>query len=48
MLKPPHDVIDDICGIFVAFLSQMQIHHGGFQLGMAQIFPDDPKIYTRF
>ena len=37
MVKPPHGVIDDLIRIFLPFLREVQIHHGGFKVGMPQV-----------
>ncbi len=33
----PHGVIDDLVGIFLPLLCQVQVDHGGFKVGVAQI-----------
>ena len=44
MLKPPHQIVEDLGGIFLALAGQMQINRGGFQLGMAQPSLNDPNV----
>ena len=47
-MKSFHQPVDDFIGVFMTFLSQMQIHHGGFQLRMAEIALDDAQIHAGF
>jgi hypothetical protein len=41
-------VIDQLTGILLTLLGEMQIDHSGFELGMAHISLDDPQIDSGF
>jgi len=44
MVESLHHGIDQLAGILVTLLGEMEIEHGGFQLGMAQVALDDAQI----
>jgi hypothetical protein len=44
MVKPLHDGIDDTEGIFLTLLCQVEVDHGGFLVGVSEVFLDDPDI----
>ena len=44
MVESLHHVIDQLAGIFLALLGEVEIEHGGFQLGMAHVALDDTQI----
>ena len=48
MVKPMHDGIDDTEGIFLTLLCQVEVDHGGFQVGVSEVFLDDPDIDACF
>jgi len=43
--KALHDLVDEFEGIFLAFLGEMQIDHGRFELGMAHVSLDQAQIH---
>jgi len=44
MVESLHHLIDQLAGIFLAFLGEVEIDHGGFQLCMAHVSLDDPQV----
>lgn len=48
MIESLHDVVDDLAGILLALLSQVEIEHGGFETGVAQVALDDAQIDAGF
>jgi hypothetical protein len=48
MLQPLHYLVDQLTGIFLAFLGEMEIDHGGLKLGVAHVPLDDPQVHTGF
>jgi len=48
MIESLHHVIDQLTGIFLALLGQVEIEHGGFETGMAQVALDDAQIDPGF
>jgi hypothetical protein len=48
MVESPHYVIDQLAGVFLTFLGEVKIEHGGFELGMAQVTLDDAQVDTGF
>ena len=45
IFETPHALVDDLKRIFLSFLGEMQIDHGGFEPGMPQIALDDAQVY---
>jgi len=43
-LESLHDLVDELTGVFVSLLGEVEIDHGGLQAGMAHVFLDDPQI----
>ena len=43
-----HHVIDQLAGVFVALLGEVEIEHGGFELGMAHVALDDAQVDSGF
>ena len=43
-----HDVVDDVGGILVALLGEVEIEHGGLQSGVAEVALDDAEIDAGF
>ena len=43
----PH-VIDQLAGVLLALLGQMEIEHGGFESSMAHVALDDAQIDAGF
>jgi hypothetical protein len=48
MVESLHHVIDQLAGIFLAFLGEVEIEHGGLQLGMTHVALDDTQIDAGF
>ena len=48
MIESLHHVIDQLAGIFVALLCQVEIEHGGFETGVAEVALNDAEIDTGF
>ena len=48
MIESLHHVIDQLAGIFLTFLGEVEIEHGGFELSMAQVALDDAQVDTGF
>src|SRR5438132_12464389 len=48
MVESLHHVIDQLTGIFVALLGEVEIEHSGFELGMAHVALDDAQIDAGF
>jgi hypothetical protein len=48
MIESLHDVIDDLAGVFLALLGEVEIEHGGFQSGVAQVALDDAQVDASF
>ena len=48
IFKPPHAFVDDLTGVFLTFVGEMQIDHGGFEHGMAQVALDGTDVDTLF
>ena len=48
MVESLHHVIDQLAGVFLALLGEVEIEHGGFQSGMAHVALDDAQVDTGF
>src|SRR5262245_66587883 len=48
MVESLHHVIDQLTGILLAFLGEVEIEHGGFELGMAHVALDDAQVDPGF
>ena len=48
MIESLHHVIDQLAGIFLAFLGQVEIEHGGFETGVAQVALNDTQVDAGF
>lgn len=48
MVKSLHHVIDQLAGVLLALLGEVQIEHGGFELGMAHVALDGAQIDSGF
>jgi len=48
MVEPLHDVIDQLASILLTFWGEVEIEHGGFELGMTHVSLDDPEVDTGF
>ena len=43
-----HEGIDTRIGIFMPFLGQMQVNHGGFESGVSEVELDEAEVDTGF
>ena len=48
MVESLHHLIDQLTGILLALLGEVEIDHGGFELGMAHVSLDDPQVDSGF
>jgi hypothetical protein len=48
MIESLHHVIDQLAGILLAFLGQVEIEHSGFETGVAEVALDDAQIDAGF
>src|SRR5262245_20067929 len=48
MFESLHHVIDQLAGILLALLGEVEIEHGGFELGMAHVALDDAQVDSGF
>jgi len=48
MIESLHHVVDQLAGIFLALLGEVEIKHGGFELSMAHVALDDAQVDTGF
>ncbi len=48
MVESLHYVIDQLAGVLLTLLGEMEIEHGGFELGMAQVALDDAQVDAGF
>jgi hypothetical protein len=48
MIESLHHVVDQLAGIFLTFLGQVEIEHGGFETGVAEVALDDPQVDAGF
>ena len=48
MVESLHYVIDQLAGVFLTLLGEVEIEHGGFELGMAHVALDDAQVDTGF
>jgi hypothetical protein len=48
MIESLHHMIDQLAGVLLALLSQVEIKHGGFEPGMAHVALDDTQIDAGF
>jgi polyisoprenoid-binding protein YceI len=48
MIESLHHVIDQLAGIFLTLLGQVEIEHSGFESSMAHVALDDAQIDTGF
>ena len=48
MIESLHHVIDQLAGVFLTFLGEVEIEHGGFELGMAHVALDDAQVDSGF
>ena len=45
MLQPFHHLLDQLTGIFLAFLGEMEIDHGGLNIGWGEISTTDADYH---
>ena len=48
MVESLHHVIDQLAGVLLALLGEVEIEHGGLQLGMAHVALDGAQIDAGF
>jgi len=48
MVESLHHVIDQLVGVLMALLGEVEIEHGGFELGMAHVALDDAQVDAGF
>jgi len=48
MVESLHHVIDQLAGVFLALLGEVEIEHRGFELGMAHVALDDAQVDPGF
>ena len=48
MIESLHHVIDQLAGIFLALLGEVEIEHGGFESSMAHVALDDAQVDAGF
>lgn len=48
MVESLHYVVDQLAGIFLTLLGEVEIEHGGFELSMAHVALDDAQVDTGF
>jgi hypothetical protein len=48
MVESLHYLIDQLTGILLSLLGQVEIDHGGFKLGMSHVSLDDPQVDSGF
>jgi hypothetical protein len=48
MVESLHHVIDQLVGVLLTLLGEVEIEHGGFQLGMAHVALDDAQVDAGF
>jgi hypothetical protein len=44
MVQALHQLIDQLAGILLTLLGEVEVDHGGFHLGMAHVFLDDAQV----
>lgn len=48
MVESLHYVINQLAGVLLTLLGEVEIEHGSFELGMAQVALDDAQVDTGF
>lgn len=48
MIESLHHVIDQLAGVFLALLGEVEIEHGGLQLGMSHVALDGAQVDSGF
>src|SRR6266404_4656378 len=48
MIESLHHVVDQLAGIFLTFLGQVKIEHGGFEASMAHVALDNARVDAGF
>ena len=48
MIESLHYVIDQLAGVFLTLLGEVEIKHGGFESSMAHVALDDAQIDPGF
>jgi len=48
MIESLHHVIDQLAGVLLTLLGEVEIEHGGFETGVAQVALDDAQVDSGF
>jgi hypothetical protein len=48
MIESLHHVVDELRGIFLALLGQVEIEHRSFEAGVAEVALDDAQVNPGF
>ena len=48
MVESLHHVIDQLVGVLLTLLGEVEIEHGGLELGMAHVALDDAQVDSGF
>jgi hypothetical protein len=43
-----HESVEALVGVFMPFMGEVEVEHGGFELGMPQVALDEPRIDAGF
>jgi hypothetical protein len=43
-----HEGIEALIGLFLPLVGEVEVEHGGFELGMAQITLDETRVHAGF
>ena len=43
-----HEGVETLGGVFLPFVGEVEVEHGGFELGMPQVALDEPRIDAGF
>lgn len=48
MVQPSHDGVDELVGVLLPLLGEVEVDHGGLQVRVAQVPLDGPEVHPRF
>ena len=48
MIESLHHVVNQLAGVFLALLGQVEIEHGGLESGVAEVALDDAQVDAGF
>jgi hypothetical protein len=43
-----HEGVETLVGLFLTFVGEVEVEHGGFELGMPQVALDETRVHARF